>query len=173
MDTFVEQLITKKKSGAQIAVMVMTLVFALILIALAVLLFLLGFGFLSLIAIAAIIYGTYYLLTCQNVEYEYCITNGDIDIDRIIARRKRERVVSVAGRKIESAGKYVPEKWTNRNVDRVVVAAPSLQEENLYFFSYHSKKHGHTLVAFQPDERVRAAMYEGLPKLVQLDWNKT
>lgn len=172
MDTFVEQLVKKQKNGTQIAAMVLTVVAAVMLIAFAVFLFFLGFGILTFIAIAAIGYGTYYLLSSQNIEFEYCVTNGDIDIDRIVAQRKRERIVSVAGRKIESAGKYVPEKWTNRNIDRTVVAAPSLQADNLYCFTYHSKKRGHTLVIFQPNERVQHALYEGLPKLVQLDWDK-
>ena len=172
MDTFVEQLVIKKKNSTQIAAMALTVVAALMLIAFAVFLFLLGFGFIALIAIAAILYGTYYLLSSQNIEFEYCVTNGDIDIDRIVAQRKRERIVSVAGRKIESAGKYVAAQWTNRNMDRVVIAAPSADDPDLYYFTYHSKKRGHTLVVFQPDERVCKALYEGLPKLVQMDWDK-
>ena len=119
-----------------------------------------------------IFYGAWYLLTAQNIEYEYCVTNGDIDIDRIVAQRKRRRIVSVSGKKIESAGRYVPEKWAGRPMDRTVIAAPSDREDNLYYFTYHSKKRGHTLVVFQPDDRVKDSFYEGLPKLVQLDFNK-
>ncbi|MBQ9964247.1 MAG: hypothetical protein IJP14_03920 [Clostridia bacterium] len=171
MDIFVEQLVKKKKSTGQIVAIAGTILLALILLALSVLL--IGIvGPLSAIIIVAVFYGAWYLLTAQNIEYEYCVTNGDIDIDRIVAQRKRERIVSVAGRKIESAGRYVPEKWTGRNIDRTVVAAPSDREENLYYFTYHSKKRGNTLVIFQPDDRVKESLYEGLPKLVQLDWDK-
>ncbi len=171
MDSFVEQLVTKKKTKGQIAAMVLTVALAVLLLAGAVVLFF----FIGIWAAAfaiAIFYGAWYLLTSQNIEYEYCVTNGDIDIDRIVAQRKRERIVSVAGRKIESAGKYRPEKWVGRSIDRFVVAAPSAEEDNLYYFSYRSKKRGHTLVVFQPDDRVKQSLYEGLPKLVQLDWNK-
>ncbi len=111
----------------------------------------------------------WWLLTGMNIEYEYCITNGDIDIDKITARRKRERVVSVSLRKLETVGRYEPEKWKERGVDRVVVAAPSEKEEGLYCFSYRSKKRGHTLVVFQPNERLLAAFEEGLPRLLQKD----
>ena len=171
MDSFVEQLVKKKKSPAQIAAMVATALVALVLIAGCVL-FMAILGIFAALAIAAIAYGAWYLLTAQNIEYEYCITNGDIDIDRIVAQRKRKRIVSVAGRKIESAGRYTPEKWSGRQVDRTVIAAPSANEEGLYYFSYHSKKRGHTLVVFQPNDRVKDAVYDSLPKLVQLDWNK-
>ena len=49
------------------------------------------------------------------------------------------------------------------------MVAPSLQEEGLWCFTYHSKKNGHTFVVFRPDQRVLCALYEGLPKLVQMD----
>ena len=37
---------------------------------------------------------------------------------------------------------------------RVVVTAPSLKEDGLWCFTYHSKKNGNTFVVFQPNERV-------------------
>ena len=113
----------------------------------------------------------WYIIGSQNIEYEYCVTNGDIDVDCIIARRKRKRIVSVSGRKVESLLPYDANKGT-AGYQRVVVAAPSLQESGLWCFTYHSKKNGHTLVVFQPDDRVKDSFYEGLPKLVQLDWDK-
>ncbi len=171
MDTFVEQLVKKKKSAGQILAIIGIILAAVFLLAVSVV-FIGIVGAFAAFIIVGVFYGAWYLLTAQNIEYEYCVTNGDIDIDRIVAQRKRQRIVSVSGKKIESAGRYVPEKWAGRQVDRTVIAAPSDHEDNLYYFTYHSKKRGHTLVVFQPDERVKDSFYEGLPKLVQLDFNK-
>ena len=121
--------------------------------------------------LVGIIYGAWWLITTQNIEYEYCVTNGDIDVDQITARRKRKRLVSVSGRKIQSLlpfdstapmGKY----------QRVVMVAPSLTAEGLWCFTYHSKKNGNTFVVFQPNERVLRELYAGLPKLVQMDTDR-
>lgn len=171
MDTFVEQLVKKKKSAGQILAIIGIVLAAVLLLALSVLFIGMVRAFAAFI-IVGVFYGAWYLLTAQNIEYEYCVTNGDIDIDRIVAQRKRQRIVSVSGKKVESAGRYVPEKWAGRQMDRTVIAAPSDHEDNLYYFTYHSKKRGHTLVVFQPDDRVKDSFYEGLPKLVQLDFNK-
>ncbi len=171
MDSFVEQIVVKKKTLGQIAAVAVVCVIAVFLIAASILLVRI-MGFLSAIVITAVFYGAWYLLTAQNIEYEYCITNDTIDIDCIIAQRKRKRMVSVNGKKIEAAGKYVPAQWENRQVDRTVVAAPSKDEDNLYYFTYHSKKNGNTLVVFQPDERVKDSFYQGLPRLIQLEWDK-
>ena len=171
MDSFVEQLVVKKKSIGQIIAAVGIFAIAILLLALSVLLIRVV-GALSAILITGVFYGAWYLLTAQNIEYEYCITNDSIDIDCIVAQRRRKRIVSVNGKKIESAGKYLPAEWENRSMDRVVVAAPSKNEDNLYYFTYHSKKKGRTLVVFQPDDRVKESFYQGLPRLVQLDWDK-
>lgn len=171
MDIFVEQLVKKKKSTGQILAIIAIIIAAVFLLAISIL-FIGVVGAFAAFIIVGVFYGAWYLLTAQNIEYEYCVTNGDIDIDRIVAQRKRQRIVSVSGKKIESAGHYVPEQWVGRQIDRTVIAAPSDHEDNLYYFTYHSKKRGHTLVVFQPDDRVKDSFYEGLPKLVQLDFNK-
>ena len=171
MDVFVEQLVKKKKSVGQIAAIVSTVVLALVLLGLSIVMIMV-IGPFAAFAVVGVFYLAWYLLTAQNIEYEYCVTNGDIDIDQIVAQRKRKRIVSVSGKKIQSAGRYVPAQWANRPMDRTVIAAPSDREDNLYYFTYHSKKRGNTLVVFQPDDRVKTSFYEGLPKLVQLDFEK-
>ena len=164
MDSFFEQIVKKKKGVKEWAVILMVILAALVLLLLA----LLYMGSLIIIATVGIIYGAWWLATTQNVEFEYCVTNGDIDVDTIVARRKRKRLVSVAGRKIRALAPYDPQKPLGK-FQRTVVAAPSLREEGLWYFTYHSKKNGDTLVIFMPDDRVLGAFYDGLPKLTQMD----
>ena len=162
MDSFCEQIVQKKKGAKEWAIITAVIVGGLALLFLGFLMNLL------IIALVAVGYGGWWLITTQNVEYEYCVTNGDIDVDQITARRKRKRLVSVAGRKIESLLPFDPAAPMGK-YQRTVVVAPSLQESGLWCFTYHSKKNGHTFVVFQPDERVLQAFYAGLPKLVQMD----
>ncbi len=163
-----EQIIFRKKTKSQVALAVVIMALCSIL---TVMLFMF-LGALALMLVVPLIYGMWWLLSGMNIEYEYCITNGDIDIDRIVARRKRERVVSVSLKKLESAGRYEPEKWQGRQVDRLVFAACSEKEEGLYCFSYRSKKRGYTLVVFQPNERVMEAFTQALPRLLQSEMQK-
>lgn len=168
MDTFVEQIIYRKKTKTQVALAALIMALTSILVVM-LFLFLRSLAFVLMLPLGWLMW---WLLSGMNIEYEYCITNGDIDVDRIVARRKRERVVSVALKKVESAGRYEPEKWQGRQVDRLVFAAPSEKEEDLYYFSYRSKKRGYTLVVFQPNERVMEAFVKSLPRLIQLDMEK-
>ena len=163
MDSFFEQIVKKKKGFSEWAI---TLGVLLLAVALIVVVWI--FGILAVIATVGIIYGAWWLVTAQNVEYEYCVTNGDIDVDMIVARRKRKRLVSVSGRKIRALAPYDPAKPLGK-FQRTVLVAPSVKEEGLWYFTYHSKKNGDTLVVFMPDDRVLGALYDGLPKLTQMD----
>ena len=163
MDTFIEQIVAKRKTLADWLI-IGALLLALVLVAV----LLIPLMPLSLLLVVGAGYGAWWLITGRNIEFEYSVTNGDIDIDQIIAKRKRKRLVSVSGKKVESLLPYNPAK-TQTGFQRVVEVAPSMQETGLWSFTYHSKKNGHTLVVFQPDERVLKALYSGLPKLVQMD----
>ena len=161
MDTFVEQIVAKKKGGKEYGIIFLVILAALVLTAALFLLFPP-----LMVLVVGIGYGAWWLITSQNVEYEYSVTNGDIDIDQIIAQRKRKRIVSVSGSKIESLVPYNAAEYANRHFDRTVMAAPSM-EAATWCFTYHSKKNGHTLVVFSPEERVLNALKSGLTKLVE------
>ncbi len=166
MDTFFEQIVKKKKTVFEWAGIVATLIVAAVL---AVLAWVLNIPLLTPLLIVGIIYGAWWLTTGLSVEYEYCVTNGDIDIDLIIAKRKRKRIVSVVGRKVESLLPYDAAKVDEKAYQRVVVAAPSKKEAGLWCFTYHSKKNGYTMVVFQPEQRVLCAFADGLPSLVKIE----
>jgi hypothetical protein len=59
-------------------------------------------GMLLPLMIVGVGYGLFYLLRGYSREFEYTMTNGEIDIDLIIAQRKRKRVFSGAARNFES-----------------------------------------------------------------------
>lgn len=172
MDAFVEQIVKKKKGGKEIGIIVGSLIL------LAVLLFLVYFFLIPyirqffIILAAAAIYGEWWLITEQNVEYEYSVTNGDIDVDQITARRKRKRIVSVPGAKIESLEPYRAEAYAGRQFDRRVMAATSETAEGVWCFTYRSKKNGHTLVLFQPEQRVLETLRTGLSATLQRELDK-
>lgn len=86
MDTFVEQIVAKKKGAKEIAVIAGT-IFLIVVLVFVLFMFL---GYFSLVIDMLLIYGAWWLITSQNIEYEYSVTNGDIDIDQIIAQRKRK-----------------------------------------------------------------------------------
>ena len=93
MDTFFEQIIAIKKTGKAIAAIagIWLLAFILCFLLFMFISYLAVFAFLL---IAGVLFGAYKLSTRFNIEYEYIVTNGTMDIDKIISKSSRKRVLS-------------------------------------------------------------------------------
>lgn len=166
MDHYEEQLVAVKK-GAKEGALTALIVLAVAAIAVLSLWFL---GMFFVIITAGAIYGAYWLISGLSTEMEYCVTNGDIDIDRIVAKRKRKRIVSVRGGKILSLEKF--DGTIPAGFDRTVMAASSPTAAGCWRFTYHSKKNGRTQVIFEPSEAVLDELIGGLPRPLQIEVRK-
>jgi hypothetical protein len=128
------------------------------------------FGFISIFAgiiALGVGYGAYYLSTGMDIEYEYIVTNGTIDIDKIIGRRKRHRVLSAECKEIESFGKYQDSIMNGRYNVKLIAGNPN--SDTAYYFTVRQKNEGLTLVVFEPNEKVLTFVKRYLPRQVYSD----
>ena len=159
MDSYSEQIVKQSMTGKQIAMILGTVVAAAALWTVVILF--LPMAFIWVAAGSGI--GIYWVASSQSWEVEYNVTNGDIDIDRIVARRSRKTIVRVRGKKIEH---LLPcDKMPSETFDRVVMAA-SKEQNATWFFTYYSKKSGRTIVFFEPNEKTLAELRRGLNRNV-------
>ena len=95
-------------------------------------------------------------------EYEYIVTNDDLDIDKIIGKRKRKRLVTVDLKSVTEMGLY-----TNNELKAdVTVMAHDNTGEDLWYIVCNSNKYGVLAVLFNPDGRTRENIIGGFePKL--------
>lgn len=94
-------MVKHKKSAKDIVAVAGLLWAAIILSLFTVVLFfgrLMGF---EIFIIAAIWYGTVFLIRKTDVEYEYILTNSVLDIDKIMAKKTRKRMISVDFKEID------------------------------------------------------------------------
>ena len=113
-------------------------------------------------------YGVYWVASSQSWEVEYAVTNGDIDIGRIVARRSRTTIVRVRGAKIESL-RPVTSQTSTQGFARVVMAARSRQTATWYFT--YSGKAGKTIVFFEPNDELNA-LKSGLSRVVSIETDR-
>ena len=163
MDIFLEKIVKKKKT-----ILDYSIICGIILLSLFLFLVMSSFRFLgSLIPllVAGIGYIAYILIRNRNIEYEYIVTNGDLDIDMIIAQRKRKRIFSGACKDFEMVAKLTSGKYDyncQNNKDRIV-AVSSMDSSDVYFISIN-KDGKKTLVFFEP----HAKMVESFKKYIPL-----
>ncbi len=163
MDTFFEQIVTVKKNGKQAAALIGIWLLALLL---CVFLFLtMILGSLSLIAIAGVIYGAFKLSGMLNIEYEYIVTNGTMDIDKIINKSSRKRLSSFELSTVSRLEKLSP-GMLERVDKKSLVLACSENSENAYLMVYENEGKKAEYVVFEPNEKMKSAIVKFLPKFV-------
>ena len=163
MDTFYEQIISIKKTSKTTAMFLGIWFLAFLLVFL---LFITNFlGAINLILYFGIIYGAFWLSTKLNVEFEYIITNGTMDIDKIINRSSRKRIVTFELSGVTRLEKYNAAAITNIN-QKDIITACNLDDENAYFMAV-SKSNGDTVnLIFSPNDKLKSAISKFAPKFV-------
>lgn len=159
MDTFYEQLVKKqltpsdmmKRGGLVAAVMLVIFLAFFVLPNIHII-----FASLSIFLVAGAIYGAWYLWGSTNLEYEYILTNGEIDVDKIISQRKRKRLVTVNVRNFLEMGKYAEheEELKRQNFASKVEAARDPLAEDCWYAVLDHPKYGHMLLLFSPNEHI-------------------
>ncbi len=151
MDIFMEKIV-KKQKDIKDHLITISIIF------LAIILMLLALNYLASMAMFFIIgigYLAYLLITTRNIEYEYAVTNGDLDIDKIIAQRKRKRVFSANCKSFEIVAKVKSTHYTPqyRNFKNKIICSGSLEGDGVYFIVLHYKNE-QTIVFFEPTDKM-------------------
>lgn len=160
MDIFFEQLVKIKRTPLKTALMLLSIVAA---AALAVACFWLSEYYYALIfGVVAVVYGEWKLLGTFQKEYEYIITNGAIDIDCIIAKQNRKRIISFEATDILRIGKYNPAHPPVTDAGEKLILGNT---DDAYFLLVKkpSKKY---LVVASLDARMLDAIKNSLPRNV-------
>ena len=169
MDIFFEQIISKKKSVADVIKLLLIYIGGLLLastVTFFVLTFAPSFLLFGLMICCFIFYGIIKLSGLFNIEFEYSVTNGTLDVDKIINRNSRSRLISVELGEVDGFEKYSPEKYAGREFDLKINASGSGSSE-LYCITVRHPSKGRVLVIFEPDDRVLGATKKALPFLLR------
>ena len=164
-DIFKEQLVTKKRTPKDGMITVLIILAAILVISLA-------FLFIPQVFLLAVIiagYGAYWLIQRQNIEYEYIYTNGDLDIDKIINKSKRKRVLSVSVKDFDVMA-HVEDKNHAHEMTGF--------EKNLDFSSGEIKSNTYAAVfnhnnqkvkmIFEPNEEILKGIFHLIPRKLYL-----
>lgn len=164
MDSFGEQLVKKQTTTAdwikRICLVLGGLAFAILCMTLS---FMTGFMILTVIAVAAL-FGLVWLLSGMGCEYEYIVTNEDLDIDKITGKRKRKRLITMKLNTAEEFGAY--DGSQGNDVQATVIATDGTGVNAHYLITMH-KTHGRTMLIFSPDSRTCELIMNSLPYKVK------
>ena len=168
MDVYKEQNVVRAQTGndrfAKLAVLVIGLI-----VAFAVFFLTAQFGVagLGLLLAGGALFLAYYITTGFDNEYEYLLTNGEMDFDKIIAQRSRKRLVTVDLKTAKEFAEFTEN--TELDTSAAIVSADDNTGENVWYLRVDHKELGDTYVLFTPDEEMREAMIKFFPRQLQAE----
>lgn len=173
--TFMEKIVRKQKETIdymKIAGLILA-VFVIIVLSLSVQ-FLMTFAPILIIGSA---WGAWWLISGMNKEYEYSVTENFIDIDCIIAQRKRLRVFSGDVKECEICARVNSDYFRDfsKGNRKILNFAPTTDVKKNYFIvtknnAKKAKTKGETiLVIFEPDDRMIPSLRKYSPSKIKVD----
>ncbi len=168
MDNFKEQLVKQEASGKIYFLRGTIIAAELCLLALLAVATMLITEIMSLSLLLAI--GSFfllkYLLDNTIVEYEYIVTNNDFDVDKIIGRRKRRRLITISLSNVEEIGEYKGDHGADASA--TVLATDGTGVGMWYMLAKHSE-YGKILVVFTPNDAILDTMNPALPYSIRMN----
>ncbi len=121
------------------------------------------------LTIAGVWYGVYYIFNSKSVEYEYIVINNTLDIDKIMGKKSRKRLVSVD---IKNATLMARVDETTFNGElfplktKVYNYSPLNKNMDTYFIDCMADGE-RCVILFQPTQRMVEALWKFNPKAVK------
>ncbi|MBR5451568.1 MAG: hypothetical protein IKV36_01065 [Clostridia bacterium] len=167
MDVFFEQLVKVKFGTARKVIAVITVLIAAAAIAV-VTAAAVTFNILPIVFLVdcGICYMAWWSVCQFRWEYEYVITNGDFDIDKIVNQRKRSRVLSFNCSEIQKIGKYNKDMPTPEGTEKIFCCSAS---EDCYYIIVRTSANKRVYLIIEPDERILEGIKKYLPRQMALE----
>jgi hypothetical protein len=166
MDMFIEKIIRRRKSPLDMLLIFLILLGAIGLSFLSIL-FIPGFATFLMIGI---FYLAYILVTMLNIEYEYAVTNGDLDIDKIVNQRKRKRMYSGNCKDFELVAKVNSRHYTKNIQECKNIKDFSSRSKNAEVWFISLREEGkQTVILFEPDQKMIDNFRTFIPRKVFAD----
>lgn len=118
----------------------------------------------TLTAAAGSLWLAKYLWDGTNTEYEYIVTNDDLDVDKITGKRKRRRMITVNLKTVTELAPCLNE--TDVPADVTVVAHDGTGED-LWYLLARTEKYGDLMILFNPNGTVRENLIGGFEPVLR------
>ncbi len=164
MDTFFEQIVRVKKTGKDYGIIIGIWIAA-CLVSYFAMLFLARLLPLALAAIFLVFYGAFKLSKMRFIEYEYIVTNDCLDIDKIVAKSSRKRVMSIDVKNVSSIEKFSLGAKLPEGAEKTLVACDADSNE-AYILTASAEGKGRSVLVFTPNDRVKEGIVKFLPKYI-------
>lgn len=153
METFFEQVVKRERNLKSTVICIFTVFITVFIPITLILLAGIVTEYLFMVAFFAflfLLYLAWYVISNQNVEFEYSVVSDDITISKITAKRKRKTLITFSAKNIEDMQLLSKTDAPVQSYDKTVFAGND-KDSNLCWATVYSEKSGRSLIIFSPD----------------------
>lgn len=162
MDNLTEQVVKVKKTAKYYINIVLIILFAVgIPAGLIVLAEILQRAYLIYIAFFLILifaYLAWLFITSLNIEYEYALLGSTFVADKIIAKRRRKKILKLEVKEIDDFFRYSDSEMNKRKFAKVYEVGAEKYSEKNFVACFYSQAKGKCALIFSPNEKMLQAM---------------
>ncbi|MDP4118199.1 MAG: DUF6106 family protein [Bacillota bacterium] len=168
MNLYTEYMIARKKSLVDYIIDVLILIAAILATGfLSCFIFVQLYGMIAVLAIFGVWYLAYIVITSRHIEYEYCVANGEMEVDRIIGKKKRKNVATI---EIPTAEIIAPavvdytKQYDREGINNRIDASKRDNAVLDFFIIYPNDNGGFTRLLFTPNMGVLEMIKKANPR---------
>ncbi|MEE1077185.1 MAG: hypothetical protein UHY68_08005 [Acutalibacteraceae bacterium] len=161
MDAYTEQIIKHKKTYRDFLIKLAMIMSIFAVLSLGLILGIYVNFYFMFIGVACATYDIYLchrVITGLDVEYEYQVTNNNLQIDKIMSKRRRKSILSIDIKKIEGFDKISDNRLNADRCDKVMQLGTYDDDPSQYRFIVQTNKYGKIMVVFAPNQKVLNAI---------------
>ena len=117
--------------------------------------FITGLMYLIIVAFFAslfCIYGLWFFISSMKVEYEYAFLSSTLRVDKIIAKRRRRKILKIDVKSIDDFFRFDDKEMGSRKFKKIYRACEYEFSEDNYVACFHTEARGQCALLFTPNE---------------------
>lgn len=170
MDGFCEQVVKKNRCAKDNVLAVVYILMALGIPALCIgLAYVITayFIYIGLFLLVALVPLAILMINYQKVEFEYQVVDNILVVDKIIAKRRRKKIVRIRVDEIKEMTKF-NEKYSGKKINKYFIAVDNVEEDDVYAFVFYNEARGHCAIVMKPNKTILEGMRPKLNPDIQL-----
>lgn len=124
----------------------------------------------GLLLVAFMWYGAILLINSRSIEYEYIVTNNELDIDKVMSKKGRKHLITIDMKDVTCMARIDDDQYNSvyKNPPQGIrVLNYSAMNKNGYtYFADASVEGERTIVLFQPTNKMVEALWRFNPKCI-------
>lgn len=122
-------------------------------------------GFFLLIALVPL---ALWLINLQKTEFEYQVIDNTLFLDKILAKRKRKKIVKIRIDEIKSIVNFSDANYKGKKINKYFIGVDDINDKNALAFVFYNEARGNCAAVLTPDKNILTGMRPKLAPELQV-----